>query len=114
MRISDWSSDVCSSDLCSGRATAARELPAQQLPGMTVDDQGQRQPAIPAAPDAAQVGRPTQIGRASCRERGVSVRVDLGGRRIIKKKQKKPQNKYQCENDYTSLIEHGKRTNYTT
>src|SRR3546814_11677874 len=27
-----------------------------------------------------------QIGRASCRERGVSVRVDLGGRRIIKKK----------------------------
>src|SRR3546814_19666267 len=28
-----------------------------------------------------------QIGRASCRERGVSVRVDLGGRRIIKKKQ---------------------------
>src|SRR3546814_14415779 len=27
-----------------------------------------------------------QIGRASCRERVVSVRVDLGGRRIIKKK----------------------------
>src|SRR3546814_7621053 len=26
-----------------------------------------------------------KIGRASCRERGVSVRVDLGGRRIIKK-----------------------------
>src|SRR3546814_21156886 len=27
-----------------------------------------------------------QIGRAACRERVVSVRVDLGGRRIIKKK----------------------------
>src|SRR3546814_12047242 len=27
-----------------------------------------------------------QIGRASCRERSVSVRVDLGGRRIIKQK----------------------------
>src|SRR3546814_18260889 len=27
-----------------------------------------------------------QIGRASCRERVVSVRVDLGGRRFIKKK----------------------------
>src|SRR3546814_11946692 len=27
-----------------------------------------------------------EIGRASCRERVVSVRVDLGGRRIIKKK----------------------------
>src|SRR3546814_14497256 len=29
-----------------------------------------------------------QIGRASCREKSVSVRVDLGGRRIIKKKNK--------------------------
>src|SRR3546814_9071823 len=27
-----------------------------------------------------------EIGRASCRERVLSVRVDLGGRRIIKKK----------------------------
>src|SRR3546814_19914315 len=27
-----------------------------------------------------------EIGRASCRERSVSVRVDLGGRRVIKKK----------------------------
>src|SRR3546814_15117476 len=27
----------------------------------------------------------TEIGRASCREKSVSVRVDLGGRRIIKK-----------------------------
>src|SRR3546814_17427688 len=30
----------------------------------------------------------SQIGRASCRERVVSVRVDHGGRRIIKKKRK--------------------------
>src|SRR3546814_16834573 len=29
-----------------------------------------------------------KIGRASCRERSVSVRVDLGGRRIIKKKKR--------------------------
>src|SRR3546814_15813170 len=29
-----------------------------------------------------------EIGRASCRERVLSVRVDLGGRRIIKKKNK--------------------------
>src|SRR3546814_17199276 len=27
-----------------------------------------------------------QIGRASCRERVLAVRVDLGGRRVIKKK----------------------------
>src|SRR3546814_14948275 len=32
------------------------------------------------------LGNQEEIGRASCRERNVSVRVDLGGRRIIKKK----------------------------
>src|SRR3546814_13960037 len=31
-------------------------------------------------------GTVKEIGRASCRERVLSVRVDLGGRRIIKKK----------------------------
>src|SRR3546814_1079174 len=31
-------------------------------------------------------GSRTTIGRASCRGKSVSVRVDLGGRRIIKKK----------------------------
>src|SRR3546814_12683008 len=40
--------------------------------------------SLPAAKPAAK-----QIGRASCRERVVSVRVDLGGRRIIKKKNNK-------------------------
>src|SRR3546814_14825510 len=32
-----------------------------------------------------------QIGRASCRERGCQYGVDLGGRRIIKKKKKRKQ-----------------------
>src|SRR3546814_12066657 len=32
-----------------------------------------------------------QIGSASCRGKSVSVRVDRGGRRIIKKKKKTPQ-----------------------
>src|SRR3546814_16466431 len=38
-------------------------------------------------------GLRVQIGRASCRER-VSVRVDLGGRRIIKKKTTKTKKKH--------------------
>src|SRR3546814_15177031 len=33
----------------------------------------------------AEIGPYWEIGRASCREKSVSVRVDLGGRRIIKK-----------------------------
>src|SRR3546814_15023210 len=32
------------------------------------------------------LGHLREIGRASCRERVLSVRVDLGGRRLIKKK----------------------------
>src|SRR3546814_17082987 len=35
-----------------------------------------------------------KIGRASCRERVLSVRVELGGRRIIKKKQDKRKDVY--------------------
>src|SRR3546814_12445580 len=34
----------------------------------------------------------TEIGRASCRERVCSVRVDLGGRRVSKKKKKTSKN----------------------
>src|SRR3546814_12882856 len=68
MRISDWSSDVCSSDLQFG---------GEQYPAATVG---------PIYRDSWLTwGAHLEIGRASCRE-SVSVRVDLGGRRIIKKK----------------------------
>src|SRR3546814_16600872 len=84
MRISDWSSDVCSSDL------GHRLLP-QALNGPISSRQVRRA----AAHTVQRVlgssllrGRASEIGRASCRE-SVSVRVDLGGRRIIKKKNKK-------------------------
>src|SRR3546814_6834352 len=66
MRISDWSSDVCSSDL------SMRSISATRARARTMPSQGQ-----------GLVSK--EIGRASCRE-SVSVRVDLGGRRIIKKK----------------------------
>src|SRR3546814_18305456 len=71
LRISDGSSDVCSSDL----------LRIVEFLQGDVDDA-----QIPALDYAFQT---LQIGRASCRERVVSVRVDLGGRRIIKKKRHK-------------------------
>src|SRR3546814_16756233 len=45
-------------------------------------------PQAIARVEASQSHKPfSEIGRASCRER-VSVRVDLGGRRVIKKKKK--------------------------
>src|SRR3546814_13298982 len=95
MRISDWSSDVCSSDLLRGdvraiedffRARYGREalfLPSGRLALYLAFRQwlhpGDRVLMSPVTDD--------EIGRASCRER-VSVRVVLGGRRSIKKKNK--------------------------
>src|SRR3546814_12823448 len=75
MRISDWSSDVCSSDLCRLQASAASRWPARR--------------SI-SAPSSWWRCTPPCCTCCSSEERrvgkSVSVRVDLGGRRIIKKK----------------------------
>src|SRR3546814_14824914 len=84
LRISDWSSDVCSSDLGQvdahdddrhhGEGGGHRNVAGGYL--MLQHQHADERPGI--ADDA-------EIGSASCRERVVSVRVDLGGRRILKK-----------------------------
>src|SRR3546814_11083534 len=105
MRISDWSSDVCSSDLRRARSPARRsralqprsasrcaaEPPSQQLdvygsPG------GRSRPCSTARP-APPCGRGGLVQRPEDRKsvvegKSVSVRLDLGGRRCIKKKKK--------------------------
>src|SRR3546814_12996120 len=99
MRISDWSSDVCSSDLLTkhrlmrplpedqdGHASTPRRTTHPWARARQAPVSGYRPPDAqwPSAPGQ----RPTrygEIGRASCRERVESVRVDLGGRRVIKK-----------------------------
>src|SRR3546814_9477922 len=90
MRISDWSSDVCSSDLgidlieqIVDDATVAVCAEAtgvmQKLHEGTLDYTRQRK----------QFGIPIAKDRKSVVEgKSVSVRVDLGGRRTIKKKTK--------------------------
>src|SRR3546814_5187013 len=72
MRISDWSSDVCSSDLC-----AAHEIDAVDL--FLADEQGGAMAVFFLRP----VGWRSEERRVG---KSVSVRVDLGGRRIIKQK----------------------------
>src|SRR3546814_13252416 len=75
MRMSDWSSDVCSSDLPS-----TREAPVSQPDGYDPQEHAEQAEAVRAVArealdrDAdwaalAQAGLPGQIGRASCRER---------------------------------------------
>src|SRR3546814_11861764 len=97
MRISDWSSDVCSSDLGRRRGVAAFRLAARGRQHGA--GQRQRQKGFPAKPffheyAPVTVARPTasplhraRIDRKSVVSgKGVSVRVDLGCRRMIKKK----------------------------
>src|SRR3546814_7786677 len=71
MRISDWSSDVCSSDLVehigiNSQQSGTLGILAQVRAGnLTLRQVVERL----ATPRGAFVGSPEQIGRASCRER---------------------------------------------
>src|SRR3546814_13551274 len=72
MRISDWSSDVCSSDLAPPRRATATWTSSCGPPALW---------ATARSPTRTCVDRKSVVLGKS-----VSVRVDLGGRRIIKKK----------------------------
>src|SRR3546814_15844207 len=111
MRISDWSSDVCSSDLT---AVATADLPTGAMT-LGLRPECIRPAALDGAPLAARVQVVERLGertlphvvlddgtdRKSVVEgKSVSVRVDLGGRRIIKKK-KQQQNKSSHTNKLT-------------
>src|SRR3546814_20197580 len=108
MRISDWSSDVCSSDLAD-RAPHLRHQPAvlgvRVLVGaghLLGQPLGVQAPAF-AVGGGAGLGtepgdvlellrdRDLQDRKSVVYGKSVSVRVDLGGRRIIKKKKTKRQ-----------------------
>src|SRR3546814_17654694 len=101
MRISDWSSDVCSSDPRPGRRRAGRRAGAGEAgralrgrsPSRGRDPDRGPAPARPAQGQARKEHRRRQLQallRSEERREGksVSVRVDLGGSRTIKKKKK--------------------------
>src|SRR3546814_11679402 len=90
MRISDWSSDVCSSDLPGDRVHRVEHAFAV-LQQVTQAVAAHR--FIEIGPGAVLAGQKARgeavIGgdrKSVVSGKSVSVRVDLGGRRIIKKK----------------------------
>src|SRR3546814_15228792 len=107
MRISDWSSDVCSSDLKRLRPrdhrSTALGVVTTGLRRRRVERVGAVERVVEAAP--ARIGgveRETRVGGGHDQRRprarksvvsgkSVSVRVDFGGRRIINKKKKQKQ-----------------------
>src|SRR3546814_1562349 len=68
MRISDWSSDVCSSDLYEPCARDVEQRGADGG-GRRYDGQAQEGSRRASVRDDPATPRPRQIGRASCRER---------------------------------------------
>src|SRR3546814_11090507 len=102
MRISDWSSDVCSSDLVLGlavpdhRGRAAGRLvdaPVLRRDHAAADHRPAHcRPGEPGSPRPEADRHPAVGDRKSVVwGKSVSVRVDLGGRRSIKKKKTKQQ-----------------------
>src|SRR3546814_11290633 len=110
MRISDWSSDVCSSDLTSsawprascastgrrdeGRAACGAHRPRAGAPSPRRPVRRHPGRALAEVDAAVRADRKSVVSGKS-----VSVRVDLGGRRIIKQKTK-------TSDKYKTLTEH--------
>src|SRR3546814_15615533 len=103
MRISDWSSDVCSSDL-SETACAVSLKFHRNIPAPDATEQAKRMEANELLECGEHYHQPTAhtkktlISIAADRKsvvygKSVSVRLDLGGRRIIKKKTNRHINK---------------------
>src|SRR3546814_11837243 len=101
MRISDWSSDVCSSDLATGRGApsgesdrAPRRTRRRHRGGGDADQPPRARLSQPVVGLAVRrIAGDEQSRRGGCSDRksaaygkSVSVRVVLGGRRYYKKK----------------------------
>src|SRR3546814_17752636 len=102
MRISDWSSDVCSSDLEDGGGRADENHRQEQRPVAKAHDQAEEvdrqqeieperlrmldQPAERRADGG--IHYPGQDRQSVGQGKSVSVSVDLGGGRLLKKKTK--------------------------
>src|SRR3546814_7134775 len=90
MRISDWSSDVCSSDLSGrfvkwlGGLAEQRTLP--RYANQTFTNWFAHRDAPPAPSNAGDVLLWPEDRKSVVQGKSVSVRVDLGGCRMIKKK----------------------------
>src|SRR3546814_18360455 len=84
MRISDWSSDVCSSDLKIAEETelSARAAEVAEKLAHEIDDTRRKVDENLAAATAAAAADRTSVVAG----KSVSVRVDLGGSRFITKK----------------------------
>src|SRR3546814_14222806 len=95
MRISDWSSDVCSSDLiwCTrdllthwGAAEIISTTPEEVRSDLSDEDGVLSDHCMERIARARRILQQDEDRKSVVEGKSVSVRVDLGGRRIIQKK----------------------------
>src|SRR3546814_13605121 len=105
MRISDWSSDVCSSDLPHRRGMAETLRKLSTVPPPRRAGWLRLVPAATLALFLGPIGAGLALDRKSGVEgKRVSVRVDLGGRSILK--QKTACTSIPCTHSTTTAITH--------
>src|SRR3546814_17963044 len=112
MRISDWISDVCSSDLVGKSEIEGGhrilqpiegQIPSQQAEGPRPRFESVDPPARMSCGFAKLDRVPAYVDRKSgVSGKSVSVRVDLGGRGIIKKKKNKKQRVHRHKFEHTT------------
>src|SRR3546814_10635655 len=95
MRISDWSSDVCSSDLERLAPDLAEQFHQRRQIGVGAADVEDSGPGVAVKRLHHQDRKSVVSGKS------VSVRVDLGGRRSIKKKNMK---QHQIHHSHNALF----------
>src|SRR3546814_11163290 len=101
MRISDWSSDVCSSDL---RYMSAFEMKPRDTSASarSSSDWARSASACATRIDAARLAACCEIGRASCRER-VCQYVYISVVAVALKTKQQMIKKPQCNNEYIDV-----------
>src|SRR3546814_17492349 len=100
MRISDWSSDVCSSDLTAPPVEPAEEIVdigavvtqiERDLAALLADQRVELSISRVGGPFMGRAGDANVDRKSVVEGKSVSVGVGLGGRRIIKKKKQNSQ-----------------------
>src|SRR3546814_15282910 len=93
MRISDWSSDVCSSDLILKVNTKPPPSESDSTDDKSLPPVASRNPSACSLRMSLKLNHGARRSEERRVGKELSVRVDLGGRRIIKKKNKTKYNR---------------------
>src|SRR3546814_4981170 len=117
MRISDWSSDVCSSDLSSARPSSARRLDAKSRRNVDFSSRALRivfssQPTEPATRVGPCSAQRSTSGLLKSSRASYSVSGKIGGRTLLRLVMQKPFHEQGRSEEHTSELQSSMRNSY--